>query len=119
MKQSIIKEKSYQFAIRMVKFYTLLKDEKKEYILSKQILRSGTAIGALVEEALQAESTADFIHKLSIANKEANETRYWLRLLKDTGIIDKNEATTLITDCEELIKMLVSIIKTSKAKIQR
>jgi four helix bundle protein len=116
MKQSLVKDKSYQFAIRIVKFYTFLKDEKMEFILSKQVLRSGTSIGAMVEEAFQAESTAGFIHKLSIANKEANETRYWIRLLKDTGSIDENEANPLIADCEEIIKMPVSIIKTLKAK---
>ena len=116
MKQSIIKDKSYQFAIRIVKFYTFLKDEKKEFILSKQVLRSGTSIGAMVKEALQAESTADFVHKLSIANKEAFETRYWINLLKDTDFIKAELADSLMNDCEELIKMLVDIIKTSKAK---
>lgn len=119
MKQSIIQDKSYQFAIRIVNFYVFLKDEKKEFVLSKQVLRSGTSIGAMVEEALQAESSADFIHKLSIANKEANETRYWIRLLNDTDFIDSKEAKSLIDDCEELIKMLVSIIKTTKSKLQK
>lgn len=119
MKQSIIKEKSYQFAIRIVKFYVFLKDEKREFVLSKQVLRSGTSIGAMVEEALQAESSSVFIHKLSIANKEANETRYWIKLLKDTDFIDSTEAKSLINDCEELIKMLVSIIKTTKSKLQK
>ncbi|NJO91650.1 MAG: four helix bundle protein, partial [Chloroflexia bacterium] len=89
MKQSIIKDKSYAFAIRIVKFYSFLKDGKKEFVLSKQLLRSGTSVGAMVEEALQAESQADFIHKLSIANKEANETRYLIRLLKDTDLYSK------------------------------
>ncbi|MDR2147084.1 MAG: four helix bundle protein [Tannerella sp.] len=113
-KQNILKEKSYTFAVRMVKFYQFLKNEKKEFVLSKQVLRSGTAIGALIEEALQGESKSDFIHKLSIANKEANETRYWLRLLRDTDFIDEKLTTSLIFDVEELIKILVSTIKTSK-----
>lgn len=87
--QNILKDKSYLFAVRVVKFYKFLKEDKKEFVLSKQILRSGTSIGAMVEEALQGESKADFIHKLSIANKEANETRYWIRLLRDTDFIDE------------------------------
>jgi len=88
MKNNVIKEKSYKFALRVIKLYKYLITEEKEYVLSKQILRSGTAIGALIEEALQAESKADFIHKLSIANKEANETDYWIRLLKDSEYIE-------------------------------
>lgn len=115
--QNILKDKSYLFAVRVVKFYKFLKEDKKEFVLSKQILRSGTSIGAMVEEALQGESKADFIHKLSIANKEANETRYWIRLLRDTDFIDEKISQSLIFDLEELIKLLVSIIKTTKSSI--
>lgn len=90
-------------------------DERKEYVLSKQIFRSGTSIGANIEEANQAQSKADFIHKLSIANKEAFETHYWLRLLKDSEILEEKIAQSLIKDCEEVQKILTSSIKTSKA----
>ncbi len=96
-----------------------IKINKKELILSKQVLRSGTSIGAMVEEALQGESKMDFIHKLSIANKEANETRYWIRLLKDTDFIEEKLSQSLIFDLEELIKLLVSIIKTTKSSISK
>lgn len=112
--ENVLKTKSYAFAIRIVKFYQYLREDKREFILSKQILRSGTSVGAMVEEAMQAESKADFIHKLSIANKEANETRYWIKLLRDTDFMDKRQAAALIDDNEELIKLLVSIMKTTK-----
>lgn len=119
MKSNVLKDKSYLFAIRIVKFYQYMKEEKKEFIISKQVVRSGTAIGALIKEAVQGESKPDFIHKLSIANKEANETRYWIKLLRDTGFIATNEAESLILDVEELIKLLVAIIKSTKASINR
>lgn len=114
MKNSILLEKSYNFALRMVKLFQFLAIEKKEFILSKQLLRSGTSIGANIEEANQAESKADFIHKLCIANKEAFETNYWLRLLRDSDILTQKQAGSLINDCEELQKLLTSSIKTSK-----
>src|SRR5690349_10779449 len=88
MGKSILKDKSYSFAIRIVKLSQFLQSEKREYVLSKQLLRSGTAIGALIREAEFGQSTLDFIHKMSIALKEANETEYWLCILKDTGYID-------------------------------
>ncbi|MFH1051211.1 MAG: four helix bundle protein [bacterium] len=119
MKTNIIREKSYKFALRIIKLYKYLCDEKKEYTLSKQILRSGTAIGAIIEEAIQAESTADFIHKLSMSNKEANETHYWLRLLRDSNYLSEKESESIIIDCEELIKLLISIIKTMKLKNEK
>lgn len=119
MKSNVLKDKSYLFAIRIVKFYQYMKEEKKEFIISKQVVRSSTAIGPLIEEAVQDESKPDFIHKLSIANKEANETRYWIKLLRDTGFIATNEAESLILDVEELIKLLVAIIKSTKASINR
>jgi four helix bundle protein len=114
MKESVLKIKSYKFAIRIVKLSQFLTKEKKEFVLSKQILKSGTAIGALIREAEFAQSKADFINKMNIALKEANETIYWLEILKDTGYIDDKLFKSLNNDCEELIKMLVSTVKTSK-----
>jgi len=115
-KENIIKNKSYAFALRIVKAYKYLVDEKREFVLSKQMLRSGTAIGALVWEAEHAQSSADFINKLNIALKEANETEYWLMLLKDSGFIEENSFSSIYNDCDELVKLLVSIVKTSKSK---
>lgn len=112
---NILKQKSFAFALEIVKICRELQTEK-EFILSKQLLRSGTAIGALVEEANQAESKADFIHKLSIANKEANETQYWIRLLIDSGVINSSRGEALLKMCTELIKILIASIKTSKLK---
>lgn len=112
---NVLKQKSYSFALEIVKVCRELQAEK-EFILSKQLLRSGTAIGALVEEANQAESKADFIHKLSIANKEANETQYWIRLLKDSKILDDKKGESLLNYNVELIKILTASIKTSKSK---
>jgi len=111
---NIIREKSYQFALRVIKLYQYITDKKFDNALGKQVLRSGTSIGALVEEAIQGESRMDFIHKLSIANKEANETLYWLRLLKDSDIISEKPALSMIKDCTEIIKLLTSIINTTK-----
>jgi len=116
MKDNALKTKSYKFALRMVKLFQYLLNEKKEFVLSKQILRSGTSVGANIEEAFQGESKNDFIHKLSIANKEAFETHYWLRLLRDSEILEKKIADSLLTDCDELQKLLVSSIKTAKNK---
>jgi four helix bundle protein len=116
MKENIVKNKSYLFAIKVVKLYKDLVENKKEYVFSKQLLRSGTAIGALIRESEQAESKADFIHKLSIALKEANETDYWISLLKDTDYLTESEFNEISNDAVELIKLLVSIIKSSKTK---
>jgi four helix bundle protein len=118
MKENIVQEKSVKFAIRIIRLNQFLTAEKKEYVLSKQIIRSGTAIGALVKESKYAESKADFIHKLHIALKEANETDYWLLLLKETDYINEKEYQSLYAEIQELIKLLVSIIKTSKTKNQ-
>lgn len=112
--ENVIKTKSYSFAIRIVKAYKFLSTEQKEFVLSKQLLRSGTAVGALIRESEHAESKADFIHKMSIALKEANETEYWLLLLHDTDYLDKKSFESIVSDCQELIKLLVSIIKTAK-----
>lgn len=114
MDEKTVKFKSYAFALRTIKAYKFLSSEQREFVLSKQMLRSGTAIGALIREAEHAESKADFIHKLSIALKEANETEYWLMLLHDTDYIDDKSFSSIIIDCQELIEMLISIIKTSK-----
>jgi len=116
MKTNVLKEKSYAFAVRMIKLYQHLAAERKEFVLSKQVLRSGTSIGANIEEAYQGESRSDFIHKLSIANKEAFETHYWLRLLRDGVILDENIARSLLDECDELQRMLVSAIKTAKSR---
>ena len=119
MKENVIKIKSFAFALRIVKLFQFLTTEKKEYVLSKQLLRSGTAIGALVREAEQAESNADFIHKLSIALKEANESEYWIDLLFQSGYLEELASTSLKTDLTELLKLLISIIKTSKVNGKR
>ncbi|HCX22975.1 MAG: four helix bundle protein [Flammeovirgaceae bacterium] len=106
-------DKSYAFALSIVNLCYSLQDERREYILSKQLLRSGTSVGALSEEAQQAESKADFIHKLSIANKEAHESHYWLRLIRDSNKFDIDVAQYL-AECEELKRLLISIIKSSR-----
>lgn len=114
MVESILRDKSYLFAIRTVRLSQFLQSEKKEFVLSKQVLRSGTAIGALVHEAEYGQSKADFINKMNIALKEANETDYWLRILKDTDYIEQKIFDSLQSDCKELIAMLVSTVKTSR-----
>lgn len=113
---SILKQKSYKFAIRIVRLSQYLQNEKKEYILSKQTIRSGTAVGALIREAEFGQSKPDFISKMSIALKEANETDYWLSILRDTDYIEQNQYESLEKDIKELIAMLVSTVKTAKAK---
>lgn len=116
MKESVLKEKSYAFAIRIVKLSQFLQSEKKEFVLSKQILRSGTAIGALIREAEYGQSKTDFVHKLSIALKEANETEYWLNILKDTNFIEEKLFASLLNDCKEILRLLIASIKTAKQK---
>ena len=112
-KDNIIASKSMSFAIRMVKLYKYLQEEKKEYCMSKQVFRSGTSIGANVKEAIRGQSKADFRAKMSISLKEASETEYWLELLKETGYISESAATSLLNDCVELIRLLTSILKSS------
>ncbi len=111
--RNLIKNKSFAFALRVVKLYKFLCD-KKEYVLSKQLLRSGTAIGALIREAEHAESKADFIHKMAIALKEANETEYWIDLLYQSDYLDQSAFESIKPDIQELLKLLISIIKSSK-----
>jgi four helix bundle protein len=112
--KSVLRDKSYGFAIRVVSLSQFLQTDKKEYVLSKQILRSGTAVGALIREAEFGQSRADFISKMSIALKEANETDYWLSILNDIDYLDLKIYQSLQQDCKELIAMLVSTVKTSK-----
>jgi four helix bundle protein len=101
MQKDVLKDKSYAFAIRIVRLSQYLQNEHKEFVLSRQILKSGTSIGALVREAKYAQSTLDFIHKLSIALKEANETYYWLSLMYDTNYIEVKLFNSLLKDCDE------------------
>ena len=114
MKDNIIQKKSFEFAIRVVNAYKYLQTEKKEFVLSKQFLRSGTSIGANVEEAIGGQSKKDFISKISIAYKEARETKYWVNLLKATRYLEEKEADGIINDVEELCKILSSILVSSK-----
>ena len=116
MRAGILKDKSFRFAVRIVNLYQFLCEGKKEFVMSKQILRSGTSVGAMVREAEYAESMDDFIHKMSIAQKEINETMFWLELLKETKYILINEFDSIHTDAVEIIKMITSSIKTAKSK---
>ena len=117
--KSIVEEKSYKFALRIIKLYKYLKENKRDYVLSKQILRCGTSIGANIKESSQAESTPDFIHKLCIALKETSETEYWICLLYDSDLIDKRSYNSIINDCKEILKLLTSIIKTSRSNLKK
>ncbi len=119
MRDGALQTKAFTFAVRVVNLYKQLSTEKKERVLSKQLLRSGTAIGALVREAEQAESKPDFIHKMAIALKEANETEYWFLLLRETGYLNTNEAESFIDANKELLKLLTSIINSTKQGIGR
>lgn len=111
---NLLKDKSFNFAIRIVKLCKYLNEEKKELILSKQILRSGTSIGAMVSESEHSESKSDFIHKLAIAQKETNETLYWLKLLYKTDYISQNAYESINEDALELVKIITASIKTAK-----
>ena len=114
-KPNVVREKSFAFALRVIKLAQFLQDEKREFVLSKQVLRSGTAIGALIREAEHAQSRPDFINKMNIALKEANETDYWIELLYQAELITKTSYDELQPSGKELIKLLVSIVKTSKS----
>jgi len=113
--ENIIVDKSFDFAVRIVHLYKYLNTEQKEYVMSKQLLRSGTSIGANVSEAERAQSKADFISKMSIALKEANETNYWLKLLYKTDYLNKSQYDSINTDINELISILIAICKTSNS----
>ena len=112
--ERIVQDKSFRFAVRVVKLCKYLREEQKEHILTKQLLRSGTSIGANIAEAQQAQSKVDFIHKLSVALKEASETNYWIRLLHATDYLNDKAMESMILDCSELEKMLTTIIKSAK-----
>ncbi len=114
---SIVATKSYTFAIQTIRLYKLLSEERKEFVLSKQLLRSGTSICAQIKEAEHAQSSADFLHKMNIALKEANETEYWISLLKDTEFINQDEYSTINHDCSEVLRLLISIVKTTKSNL--
>lgn len=117
IQNSDIYTKTYDFALRIINAYKYLVENKKEFILSKQLIRSGTSIGALCREAEHAQSKADFINKMNVALKEANETKYWLELLKDSSYIDFKIYDSIQSDCCEIVKILASIVKTSKNKV--
>lgn len=117
MKKNVVKNKSFGFAIRVVRLYQFLVSDKKEYVLSKQLLRSGTSVGAMVREAEHAETKKDFIHKMAIAQKEINESIYWLELLKETDYLSTKEFESLNVDAIEIIKLITSIIKSTKSNI--
>jgi four helix bundle protein len=118
-RENILLDKSFAFAIRIVNLYKFLSGEKKEFVLSKQLLRSGTAVGALIREAQNAESRADFIHKLGIAQKECDESIYWLELLKETEFINQTEFEIICRNAIELLKILKSSILTVKQKLKK
>ena len=118
MQNNVILDKSFEFSVRIVNLKKYLNKEKQERIMANQLLRSGTSIGANVTEADQAQSRADFISKMGIANKEAHETRYWLRLLHRTDYLNDEEFSSIVADCQELIKILQSIIKSAKENNQ-
>lgn len=115
-KDNVIQQKSYAFALRAVRLYQYLVNDKKEYVLCKQLLRSGTSIGANVEEAIGAQSEKDFYSKMTIAYKEARESHYWIRILTDTNFLNKEESQSLLFDIEEIMKIIGSIQKTIKQK---
>ncbi len=115
--KNIIQQKTFALALKVIQLVKYLEKEEREYVLSKQLMRSGTAVGALVREAEHAESKKDFIHKMSISLKEANETKYWLDLLAESGLVAQEGLTQLQKDSIEVIKILVSIVKSSKNNV--
>jgi four helix bundle protein len=117
MREDIVKSKSFAFAVRVVKLYQYLCEQKKEIVLSKQLLRSGTSVGAMVREAEHAESKPDFKHKMAIAQKEINETIYWLELLKETDYLTAEQFESINTDAIEIIKLITAILKSTKSNI--
>jgi len=114
---NVIQTKSYAFALKIVKTYQYLIEEKKEFVLSRQLLKSGTSIGANTEEALGGQTDKDFYTKFNIVYKEARETHYWLRLLRDSNILNKEQTDSLLKDCDEILKIVGSITKTLKSKL--
>ncbi len=114
MRENVVKKKSFAFAVSVVKLYQYLCEQKKEFVLSKQLLRSGTSVGAMVREAEHAESKADFKHKLGIAQKEINESIYWLELLNETDYLTKEQFEQINNDAVEIIKLITAILKSAK-----
>lgn len=114
---NVIQSKSYKFSLRVVNLYKYLIESKKEFVLSKQVLRSGTSVGANIEEGIGSQSKKDFINKFCIAHKEARETHYWIRLLRDSNFLEYNLAESLINDCNEILKITGKIISTSRKSI--
>ncbi len=119
MSESIVGKKSFDFSVEVVNFYKIFSVKKREFVLSKQLLRSGTSVGANVREAVNAESKMDFVHKLSIAQKECDETIYWLELLYKTDYIEKEQFEKLKNSAVEILKMLRSIVKTTKSNLKK
>ena len=119
MKENVVKNKSFAFAVRVVRLYQFLCEQKKEFVLSKQLLRSGTSVGAMVREAEHAETKNDFKHKMGIAQKEINETIYWLELLKETDYLTIEQFESINTDAIEIIKLITAILKSAKANINK
>jgi len=116
-RENIIQQKSYDFAVRIVKAYKYMIENKSEYVLSKQLVRSGTSIGANVEEAIGGQSTKDFYAKMTISYKEARECRFWIRLMTDTDFLTKEQGQSLLNDLEEVLKIITAIQKTTKGKM--
>ncbi len=118
MKENILLEKSYLFALRIVKLCRFLNDEKHEFVISKQVLFTGTSTGSQIEEAQQGENRVDFLHQISTANKHAFKTNYWLRLLHDSDCLSEKQFQSLLEDCEELQKILIATLKTTRKTIE-
>ena len=119
MQENVLKDKTFRLAVRIVKLYRHLCDTKKEYVLSKQVLRSGTSVGAMIREAEYSESKADFVHKMAIAQKEINETLYWLELMHETKYLSTKEFDSINADAVEIIKLITASIKTVKKTIKK
>src|SRR5690554_3950206 len=117
MRENVVKTKSFAFAVRVVRLYQFLCEQKKEFVLSKQLLRSGTSVGAMVREAEHAETKNDFKHKLGVAQKEINECIYWLELLKETDYLTIDQFISMHNDAVEIIKLLTAIVKSTKSNI--
>ena len=116
-KNNVVMSKSYAFALRIIKLYKYLVAEKNEYVLTKQLLRSGTSIGALIREGEHAQSKADFLNKMNVALKEANETQYWIELMRDSEYLSTTESLSILEDISELIRLLASIVISTKASL--
>jgi len=119
MKENVLKTKSYAFSLKIILLYKEMVARKKEYVLSKQLLKSGTSIGANIEEADRAQSKKDFIAKMQISLKESSETQYWLRLLRDSDFIEQSTAKVLIEECMDLSNILTAVLKTAKKNLER